>query len=254
MAEDFYEQLVSDYERMTDEPERLRREIPFVLREIEAIEGTEILDVGCGTGGHARALAGHGLRVLGIDSSLAMIDKALGGPRVDGVRFEQASVSEISTQTPIRFDAVLCLGNTLPHLVTEEMSLAKVSRQIAPLLRRGGVLIGQVVNVPWVEEAGARLLPVRSWTEGGREIVLTRHYVNTSGSDVVMIVSRLAKVRSDGTWETETFHQRLQKIVPMELERAFDSGPWADFRSYGSWEGDPLDDTKPAIIFVAARR
>jgi 2-polyprenyl-3-methyl-5-hydroxy-6-metoxy-1,4-benzoquinol methylase len=254
MAEDFYEKMADDYERMTDEAARLSREIPFLLNEIRQISGAEVLDVGCGTGGHARALAAEGLHVLGIDTSPAMIEKAQSGPRVEGARFELASIADVAARTAMRFDAVICLGNTLPHLVTEETSLAKVSRQMAPLLRRGGLVIGQIVNITWVEAEGIRLQPVRSWTDAGKEVLLTRHYVNTGGSTILMLVSRMVHRPGETVWRAETFHQYLPKIVPLEIERAFESGPWANFRSYGGWAGEPLDETSPSAVFVTTRR
>jgi len=254
MAEDFYEKIAEEYERITDETGRLSREIPFLLEEIRRIGGKEVLDVGCGTGGHARALAAEGLHVLGIDTSAAMIEKAQARPHVDGAGFEAASIADIAGRGVLRFDAVLCLGNTLPHLVTEETSLAKVSRQIAPLLRRGGVLIGQIVNVPWIEAAGVRLLPVRSWSDGTKETLLTRHYINTSGSQMLMLVSRMMRRPGETTWRAETFYQYLQKIVPLEIERAFESGPWENYRSFGGWGGEPLNESSPSAVFATSRR
>jgi len=254
MAEDFYEKIADDYERMTDEADRLNREIPFLLKEIKAIGGSEVLDVGCGTGSHARALAAEGIRVVGIDTSPAMIEKAQARPHVEGARFEVATIAEIAARSAVRFDTVLCLGNTLPHLITEETSLAKVSRQIATLLRRGGVFIGQIVNVTWVEATGVRLMPVRSWNDGGKEVLLSRHYVNTGGSMILMLVSHLMRRPDESTWRAETFYQYLQKIVPMEIERAFESGPWGDYRSFGGWGGEPLDETSPSAVFVTTRR
>ncbi|MCX8035592.1 MAG: methyltransferase domain-containing protein [Candidatus Sumerlaeia bacterium] len=254
MPEDFYEHMADEYAQMTDEPARLSREVPFLLREIRQIEGKEVLDIGCGTGAHARALAAEGLRVLGIDTSPAMIEKAQAAPRVEGATFELATLGDLAARATQRFDAILCLGNTLPHLVTEDTSLAKVSRQIAPLLRRGGIVIGQIVNVSWVEAGGVRLQPVRSWTEAGREVLLTRHYINTGGSNLLMLVSRMTRRPGETTWKAETFYQYLQKIMPVEIERAFESGPWGNYRAYGGWAGEPLTDASPSVVFVTSRR
>ncbi|MBM3335301.1 methyltransferase domain-containing protein [Candidatus Sumerlaeota bacterium] len=254
MADAFYDRLADEYERMTDEPARLRTDVPFLLEEIRQIGGVEVLDIGCGTGGHARALAGEGLHVLGIDTSSAMIDKARSGPRIEGLRFEQASLADVASRGPGRFDAVICLGNTLPHLVSEETSLAKISRQIAPLLRRGGLFIGQIVNVVWVEAAGVRLQPVRSWTEGARETLIARHHINTGGSTILMLVSRMTRRPDEAVWRSETFHQYLQKIMPIEVERAFETGPWTNYRSYGGWAKDPLTESSPSVVFATARR
>jgi hypothetical protein len=116
------------------------------------------------------------------------------------------------------------------------------------------LIIGQVVNVPWIEAAGSRLLPIRSWTLQGRETIMTRHYVNTGGNRILMLVSRLVRRPAESEWQAELFHQSLPKIVPMELERSFDSGPWADYRCFGNWSGKPLDDDCASIVFVATRR
>ena len=254
MADTFYDRLAEEYERMTDEPARLRNDVPFLLEEIRQIGGVEVLDIGCGTGGHARALAAEGLHVLGIDTSSAMIDKARSGPRVEGLRFEQCGLTEIASRASGRFDAAICLGNTLPHLVTEETSLAKISRQIAPLLRRNGLFIGQIVNVIWVEAAGVRLQPVRSWTDAGKETLITRHYINTGGSTILMLVSRMIRRPDETIWRAETFHQHLQKIMPIEVERAFEAGPWTNYRSYGGWTKEALLESSPSVVFVTSRR
>lgn len=254
MPEDFYESLASDYERMTDEEARLKTEIPFIEHAIRENGGHEILDIGCGTGGHARALGALGLKVLGLDPSRAMIERAQIRTSVEGVRYEVGTIADLTKKGLGRFDVATCLGNTLPHLVSEEISLAKVSRQMAPLVRRGGLLIGQIVNVPWVEAAGMRMLPVRSWSEGGKKSIMTRHYVNTGGNSVLLLVSHLFLRTNDTMWKGSAKHQHLLKIVPMELERAFDSGPWVDYKSYGGWNGEPLDVSSPSIVFVTTRR
>jgi SAM-dependent methyltransferase len=75
---------------------------------------TSCLDVGCGSGRYARALAETGLtRVLGVDVSPAMIELARqhnAGAAGDGQRIDFV-VSDFETfETEERFDAVLAMG------------------------------------------------------------------------------------------------------------------------------------------------
>lgn len=68
---------------------------PFVLRHLDALvaaaRGRPAADVACGRGRHARALAGRGVRVIGLDRDAAALRSlARGAPRlpVDAVRCE----------------------------------------------------------------------------------------------------------------------------------------------------------------------
>src|SRR5260370_35089779 len=57
-------------------PAQTRREIDFLLRALRPAPGARILDVPCGYGRHAAALARRGFRVVGVDLSRAMIAEA----------------------------------------------------------------------------------------------------------------------------------------------------------------------------------
>src|SRR5260370_8895899 len=57
-------------------PAQTRREVDFVLRALRPAPGARILDVPCGYGRHAAALAGRGFQGVGVDLSRAMIAEA----------------------------------------------------------------------------------------------------------------------------------------------------------------------------------
>src|SRR5258705_307498 len=57
-------------------PAQTRREVDFLLRALRPAPGARILDVPCGYGRHAAALARRGFRVVGVDLSRAMIAEA----------------------------------------------------------------------------------------------------------------------------------------------------------------------------------
>ena len=100
-----------------------------------------VLDVGCASGAHPRAFADAGYRVEGIDPSEAMIEAAResvtrtpasgvskSGP--EAPRFETAGMLDLERLYPAPiWDAVTCLGNTLPHLL-DEAEVEEFLRQI----------------------------------------------------------------------------------------------------------------------------
>ena len=54
------------------------QEVAFLLEELSPAAGTHVVDVGCGTGRHSRALADRGLRVTGVDLSHGLLTAAAG--------------------------------------------------------------------------------------------------------------------------------------------------------------------------------
>lgn len=85
------------------------REVAFLLEELALPQGASLLDVGCGTGRHAIALARHGFAVTGLDLSEAMLAVAADKAAEEGVtvRWVRADATDFSfTET---FDAAVCL-------------------------------------------------------------------------------------------------------------------------------------------------
>ena len=90
--------------------------------------GRRVLDVGCGTGRFAAALAERGARVWGVDSSpemLAQARRAADG----GVGFKRAEAEDLPFKDAWFERALLVL---VIHLVDRSRALAEVARVLAP--------------------------------------------------------------------------------------------------------------------------
>lgn len=90
----------------------LRRRLDLTLRELADRPVDRVLDVGCGTGRYAVALAERGADVVGIDISPAMLDLARARARQRGVaarcRFVLAELEAYDPDEPA--DTVLAIG------------------------------------------------------------------------------------------------------------------------------------------------
>jgi SAM-dependent methyltransferase len=81
-------------------------EVAFLVDVLQLGAGSRVLDVGCGPGRHARALAEQGVRVHGVDISRRFVELAADGAPA-GATFERLDARELSFDAD--FDAVISL-------------------------------------------------------------------------------------------------------------------------------------------------
>ncbi len=174
-ADDPYRRL--NYRRLVAWPARIEREWPFLERTLARAPEKSVLDLGSGTGEHARFLASQGFHAVGVDRSEEQIGQARDYEDEHppfGPRFLQGDFRELERLTEGRFGAALCLGNVLPHV--EDGPLAETLAAVAARLLPGGLLVVQILNYERILAAGVRHLPLnfRDDPEGGGEIVFLR--------------------------------------------------------------------------------
>ena len=85
------------------------QEVAFLVDEFELAPGHRVLDVGCGPGRHALALARRGIAVDGVDLSRDFVDLARESAAAEGLgaRFEAGDVRDLAYDG--EFDVVICL-------------------------------------------------------------------------------------------------------------------------------------------------
>lgn len=108
-----------------------------------SLQGRQVIDVGCGGGILAEALASAGATVTGID----LADKSLQVARLHAldtgaqVHYEQITVEDMAARQPGHFDVVVCM-EMLEHVPDP----ASVVRACAQLARPGATLTFSTLN------------------------------------------------------------------------------------------------------------
>src|SRR5512137_268152 len=139
--QEFYDRLALFFDVMTDWQGRLAYEMPFLHRLLAPV-GRRVLDAACGTGWHSIALAQAGYTVTGADISAVMIARAQENAHKQGaqVTWRQAAFEDLPAAASAGYDALLCLGNSLVHVLSED-DLRRSLAAMAACLHANGLLI-----------------------------------------------------------------------------------------------------------------
>ena len=130
-------------------------EVGFILDELGLEPGMKVLDVGCGPGRHALALARRGIEVHGVDLSPEFIALARSAAEQEALpaTFEQLDVRDLAADA--EFDAVLCLcqgGFGLLGGDDDEAILGCIAQAVQP---GGGVAVSAfsaAFALRWLED------------------------------------------------------------------------------------------------------
>lgn len=204
--------MATEYDDVVAQNERQAAADDFVHRLQGRCAFESVLDVACGTGLFALAALDAGAaRVTGIDVSESMLAEAWKrvqsqNSTVEGIDFLELSMDDLSPLASDSFDAVLCMGNSLPHL-TDHRQLDRAVSEFARVLRPDGLLVLQILNFERILQRKERIVGV---TSNGR-IEHIRFY------DFLSDQLRFNHLRID--WHRSTPETRLESTLLKPLNR-----------------------------------
>ncbi|NOY80855.1 MAG: class I SAM-dependent methyltransferase [Kiritimatiellaeota bacterium] len=158
----FYEALADDYDDMTAFDHRMAAAENLVRTILRRRPVESAVDVACGTGLYALALARCGVpKVVGVDLEPAMLAKAARHARNLGVRphFVAADMERLGAVVDASYDLILCLGNSLPH-VLDPSARRRTLEGFRSLLSPGGELLVQTLNFDRILEKSERIVSI----------------------------------------------------------------------------------------------
>ncbi len=248
-----YDAFSADYDRFVDWEGRLAAEMPFLERQLQMVNARRVLDAACGTGVHAIALAKRGHEVVGADLSAGMIEQARGNA-VDApeVRFQVAGFGELRPRVGNGFDAVLCLGNSLPHALTPER-LAAALDDFAACLRHGGLLLIQNRNFDAVLRERDRWMGPEGHREGETEWLFLRFYDFEPSGLLTFNIVRLRREGGAG-WSQRITSTQLWPQRQEELTEALVAAGFEAITCFGDLRGAPFDAGSSPNLVLAAHR
>lgn len=227
-------------------------EVAFIRRHLPAQPPATLLDVACGCGRHALALAQVGFTVTGIDLSQAALSRAEalaqgacppgpGGARPAlAVRFVRSDMLELDIDTP--HDALICMGNSLGYF--EPALTHTLVQRFASALRPGGRMI---LDTSVCAESLLPIAAERSFSFPGGTYEQQMKYDVTQS-----VLDTQAQLTIDG--RTHELRYRHFVMTSGELVRALDASGFDTLGLYGDTEDGAFRPGSPRLLLVATRR
>jgi len=245
--EGFYDAIAGDYDAVIDAESRSAAINAFADRLTTEGGDMAAVDVACGTGAYALTLAGRGARVVGADISEAMLERARANGERQGlaVRWVRSAMQELALHVDGPFDVVLCMGNSLPHLLTDT-DLRTTLAGFRQIVAASGRVLVHLLNYERICAARERIVGVVR--RGDVEHVRFYDFLEDH-----LRFNVLTLRWQDGQASHDLQSTDLRPFTAAELTSAFAEAGFGRVETYGGLEFTPFDRAESQTLLIDAR-
>lgn len=248
-----FEELALVYDAAIDWEPRLARELPFLLKLMEKKKEGRILDLACGSGRHAVALAKKGFLVTGLDNSTEMIRTAAKNSKMANVTVQLLVADMVDVEKVVEgpFDLILCLGNSLA-LLPRFKALQRTIASIYSLLSEDGVFVAQILNFTEIRKTGFQFFPLRKGRlPSGVEVIFARFFAPITNTETATLVLSAFLKQPEG-WITEIATQQVLQLNDGIFDELFRTAGYSKWKFFADYEQTPFEsDIHRNLILVA---
>lgn len=254
-----YNKFADTYDLFVNWEERLQFEIPFIeeilMEHSKKTKISKIVDVACGTGMHAIALAKLGYEVFGTDIVPEMVLKARNNVKAAGVNVEISAVGFghlskfLTSKKP---DALLCLGNSLPHVLSQT-ELSYTIKDFYETIKPGGLALIQNRNFDFILKSKNRWMDPQVHISEPLEWLFQRFY-DFEESGLIRFNILTLKRRKGEEWQSELSSTFLFPFTKDLILREFKNAGFINIKLFGSLDGSKFNiDQSPNLIILAEK-
>ena len=242
LPDNIWESMVGPALSSPEVVERAVAEVDGILLLTDVAPATPILDLGCGKGRHALALAHRGFSVTGVDSTVQFLDQARQQAHDEGLVIEFIQEDMREFMRPDFFSLALNLNTSFGYFEDPGEDL-QVLRNVFASLQPGGSLVLETIG----KEVLARIFQERDWFEKEGYLFLQERRPTEDWSRMNV---RWIKIVS-GKKEEWSFTHRL--FAATELTALMRNVGFTTVNTYGDYQGNPYDHTALRLVVVAIK-
>lgn len=221
--------------------------------------GGPLLDVGCGTGRVAFALARKDIAVTGIDTSGPMLERAQARAAREGIEptqieWRQADVTKLALDE--RFGLAVFAYNGFMHLLEQEQQMAAL-KQLAAHLKMGGGLaidIANPVEMFRVEDTPGLVLE-RVFTDPQTGLtVMQQSLAGVNRATQVMSLTWIYdRIGPNGAVFRDVIPLQVRYTMAAEMRLLLAQAAFSDIELYGDYDFSPYEEDSPRLFVIATR-
>lgn len=249
MTKEPYDPVAAYYDLLISWKARLKRERAFFTRVFKEHNVCRVLDTACGTGKHAIAFHDWGCDVIGTDSSPDMIRKSRENAGDRPIEFIEAGFTELRKVNGL-FDAVTCLGNSLPHVLTDD-ELDSSLKSMYDALLPGGVVIIQNNNYDLIVGKQERFMPLAARKAEGREYLFERFF-DFHGD--ILTFNLVIMVKEGDGWQMHVNPIPQRALTSDLLVSRLREAGFEHIKLYGGYPAEPFQKLHSDAMVLVARK
>ena len=153
---------------------------------------------------------------------------------------------------PGSFDALLCLGNSLPHLLTPELLFESLT-DFSSCLKPGGLIVIQNRNFDALMAVRQRWMEPQAAHEGQVEWLFQRFYDFEADGLLTFNIVTLRR-ENGGDWKPSIQSTPLRPLLAVELRDVFQSAGFESVTLFGGLTGSAFDPSASGNLVITALR
>lgn len=218
MTSGCYDDLASVYHLLYEDwDQTTRQQAACISRLLPPPEQAgPILDCSCGIGTQTLGLAGLNYDISGSDLSPVEVSRARSEARARGynIEFRIDDMRQLCTAPSKHYGAILCMGNSIPHLLTE----VEVRQAIESMNRKlidGGLIMFGIRNYDLALDERPTFLEPSFFNDGANRRIV--HQVWDWLDDRCFIFHLFITLQNDGQWRVHHFFGHCRAFPIQEL-------------------------------------